>query len=302
MSDEEKREFIDMQTQTRDLALDVFVLRVRMVCMMNSAIFCAHPGVETGSLLMAYPSTGISTTQTTESMRMQLRVYLGALIRKEENLLILNDIQFDGIVKGHGCNLAPSLAEFREYRGDPHRHSGRSQGGDHHDLVICAKLKTTPWDRIWHDPVFCGMNTRGPFEHVFRERMMFHQNTKTHTSPEWPEHEKNHKDTGALSGDIPAIFRSGTVTDHRGDEVQTNRGHLGVLDNPDLCDVIYGCVLAFYLDWHCFGSAHMVNAISTFFTNPLIVVVFFLHHLFFRRQRYFDRPTIVRQVGSGGGL
>lgn len=54
---------------------DVYLIRPRMEILASSAIL-AVPGSDTGELLMAYPSTGISTSQTTETMKMQLRVYM----------------------------------------------------------------------------------------------------------------------------------------------------------------------------------------------------------------------------------
>ncbi len=42
---------------------EVFLLRPQMTCLMESAIVVNEPGAATGSLLVGYPSTGISTSQ-----------------------------------------------------------------------------------------------------------------------------------------------------------------------------------------------------------------------------------------------
>ena len=52
--------------------------RVRSVeCVMSSAII-ASPNGEAGELLVGYPMTGVSTSQATETLRIQLRTYLAA--------------------------------------------------------------------------------------------------------------------------------------------------------------------------------------------------------------------------------
>ena len=58
------------------------------------------PGSSTGELLLGYPSTSVATNAATESGRMQLRCYLGAAIYRPEEILLLEDIAFDGLVKG----------------------------------------------------------------------------------------------------------------------------------------------------------------------------------------------------------
>lgn len=63
---------------------------------MASAIM-AVSGSNTGELLYAYPSTGISTSQTTEAMKMQLRVYMGAVVYDPTRILILPDVHLEGI-------------------------------------------------------------------------------------------------------------------------------------------------------------------------------------------------------------
>ena len=66
ITDFKGRTWQEIDNSNRD---DAFTLiRPRMEIMASSAIL-AVPGAETGELLMAYPSTGISTSQTTETMK-----------------------------------------------------------------------------------------------------------------------------------------------------------------------------------------------------------------------------------------
>ena len=66
-------------------------------CMMSSAIL-AKSGSETGEMLFAWPHTGISTSQTTETMKMQLRAWFGAVLYKRENIMILEDIHCERVL------------------------------------------------------------------------------------------------------------------------------------------------------------------------------------------------------------
>ena len=47
------------------------------VCCFTDALFFSDPGVNTGSFLVAFPHTGVSTNQVNESMRLSMRIHLG---------------------------------------------------------------------------------------------------------------------------------------------------------------------------------------------------------------------------------
>lgn len=75
---------------------------------MSSAII-GVPGAETGELLVGYPFTSVSTNQRTESMTVGLRVYLGAVLKQLENVIVLPDVHFDGCA-GEPVKLADAAA------------------------------------------------------------------------------------------------------------------------------------------------------------------------------------------------
>lgn len=75
------------------------VMRIHK-CVMSSAIL-AKSGSETGEMLFAWPHTGISTSQTTETMKMQLRAYFGAVLYKRENIMILEDVHCERVLSSH---------------------------------------------------------------------------------------------------------------------------------------------------------------------------------------------------------
>ena len=99
ITDFKNRVWKEIKTDNTD---DTYIIRPRMEILASSAIL-AVPGSETGELLMAYPSTGISTSQTTETMKMQLRVYMGAVVHRPDNVIILPDIMPNGVKSGHGA-------------------------------------------------------------------------------------------------------------------------------------------------------------------------------------------------------
>lgn len=70
----------------------------RTVFKMASAILGVS-GKETGELLHAYSSCGVSTNPTTELGRLQLRAWLGAVVYKPENILIIPDVAFESVVQ-----------------------------------------------------------------------------------------------------------------------------------------------------------------------------------------------------------
>lgn len=76
---------------------------------MSSAILSV-PGGDVGELLVGYPSTSLSTNASTESGRMQLRCYLGSVLYRPEDVLILPDVAFDGIrsVRHYKTYVAPN--------------------------------------------------------------------------------------------------------------------------------------------------------------------------------------------------
>lgn len=73
-------------------------LVVRKTRLVMSSGLLAAPGASTGELLVGMPQTGVSTSQTDESLKMQLRVYMGAVLKQPESVIVLPDISADGIV------------------------------------------------------------------------------------------------------------------------------------------------------------------------------------------------------------
>ena len=92
-------------------------------------------------------------------MRIQLRVYMGAMLVAPENITILNDIKHAGLVGGHGSKVSPfPTAEA------PQRYTPWTDDGNGDDLFFCAKLKKTKWHELFQyngatpkDPLFEGL-------------------------------------------------------------------------------------------------------------------------------------------------
>jgi len=89
----------------------------RTYTIVTSSAIMAVPGSETGELLYAYPSTGISTSQTTESMKMQLRVYLGAVLYDPSKILILPDVFVNDVVAATDLRFIGDVDKNFDYEG-----------------------------------------------------------------------------------------------------------------------------------------------------------------------------------------
>lgn len=96
----EERAEIPLDVANRLAGAGQTIRLIRTVEFMMSSAILGVPGSGTGELLFAYPMTGISTNIAAESMLMKLRVYLGAALYQPEDILIIPDVAFEGIVAG----------------------------------------------------------------------------------------------------------------------------------------------------------------------------------------------------------
>jgi len=71
-----------------------------LTAVMSSAIIAA-PNGDAGELLVGYPMTGVSTSQATETLRLQLRTYMGCAITNPESVFVLPNVSFEGLLKGY---------------------------------------------------------------------------------------------------------------------------------------------------------------------------------------------------------
>ena len=72
-----------------------------------------RPVGEAGELLVGYPMTGVSTSQATESLRIQLRTYLGACITNPESVFVLPNVSFEGLCSDPAqCDITASGGTF----------------------------------------------------------------------------------------------------------------------------------------------------------------------------------------------
>lgn len=88
---------------------ETYEMRLITINMMSGII--AVPGEETGNLIMQYPRSTVATDASTESGRMMLRVLMGVVCKRPENILVLEDISCAGV---KSCNKEgePALESF----------------------------------------------------------------------------------------------------------------------------------------------------------------------------------------------
>lgn len=200
---------------------ELILVRPKMVAMMSSCILCTKPGKETGELLMAYPATGISTSQTTETMKMQLRVYMGAVIYEPENLLILPNVQFEGCVAGHGSKICES--QFFDPQAE--------------DLIIAFKTKGTDLHDIFEDEIF--RETAGE---VFYKEYLDMRDAGDLYGKDEPMGQSG-RGFNTEDGVPLSLYQGTTMIQNASQQwvlATENVGHLGCLDSPACSDRLDG--------------------------------------------------------------
>ena len=136
----------------------------------------------------------------------------------------MRHVQCAGFVKGHGCAIADDIASF-----NPPTTEDYDYDGGHHDLLFMAKLKTTPWNKLFTDPLFKKLNMEhnGPYASLalFAEDGPGEYDADAEDVPE----------------EMPVVVYRGAVKNLDTDKiVYRNNGHLGPLDHPACCDMIAG--------------------------------------------------------------
>ncbi len=181
-----------------------FILHYRLS--MLSGILGVPNGADqqTGELLIGYPSTLVGTDVATETGRMKLRMYLGAVLYKRENVMILPDIAFNGVINfgvyTTGSNLTPSI-------------------------------KTA-----------AGAATRVDFTSgTPSTRTINLADSAVNKQPDTPNLDPAELDK-VMEDSRPFIYQGASYEyeDGKYSQVTANNGHLGCIDSPECIDRLYG--------------------------------------------------------------
>jgi hypothetical protein len=207
----------------------------KMKLVMSSGILAANPGSQTGELLVGYPFSAVSTSQSTESMLLKLRVYLGSVLYRPENILILPHIAFEGVTSGYKvagatnedkdafweCALAGMPLAFQEEVKKPYAN------------MMNVALALTKLD-FADDTALKSADSAG---------------TKTGGSGDWigivgAGKAFYVKDKKVIFDESNAPFNTvisrGYSTDKDGKEKTSNVGYLGCIDSPQCADRVWG--------------------------------------------------------------
>jgi hypothetical protein len=183
--------------------------RPQMTCVMDRLIIVTNPGSETGEIVVQWPSTGISTSQTGETLIGKFRVYMKAYLKRPENVLIVDGIRFAGIVAGAGTEICVPGTRYDE---------------NFHDLLsFTTNFHPCDYKNLWSDDLFRAQcNAYGIYE-AYVGAAAFDGRGDRRSLPAGAER----------SDDLPVIFYCGTTREVGSDRLRTiNNGHLGVLDHP----------------------------------------------------------------------
>lgn len=176
-------------------------IRPCMRAMMGSVILCANPGSATGEMLFAYPSTSLSSDKEIETLKCQLRVYMGCAVYQPENLLRLPHVSFEGLMNGHTMNPNDIFQGKDEADGLTKLSDYMNNDGDNTIASVTTRLEnecdmdTAEIDKVMGETVYEGA--------VWRRKR------GSTGSAEWTIYTKN-------------------------------TGHLGPLDDPEQCDRLHG--------------------------------------------------------------
>ena len=213
-----------MQTMQGDKATvvskDAVVFRRPMRFIMSSGILVANPGSETGELLIGYPFSAVSTSQSTEQMTIKLRCYLGAGLYRPENVLILNNIAFEGLDYDDAC-VKPS--NFMVVNPDNcfKTSDGTAMEGKDEAVAKLKELLTNPVVDMTEVGAHISTNggVRGDLAEAFDDKMNYKENPTF----------------------MRRIYRGFSAENASGTTVHTtNAGHLGEVDSLEHCNKVWG--------------------------------------------------------------
>ncbi len=191
-------------------------------------------GQNTGELLIGYPSTLVGTDVATETGRMKLRMYLGSVLYRRENVMVLPDIAFNGVKEFHAFKLNAAAGtdtnfeddlDMSKANGAPVRFkydggNGNRSGGRNNVVDAAATISSNA----------ASMTRKEIRDRLDESRPLIYQGSLYKAS------------TTASSGFV---------------KVLSNTGHLGCIDSPECIDKIAGVnVYSAYPTPLAVGTAH----------------------------------------------
>lgn len=203
---------------------------VRVIKASMSGIICGARGPQTGELLSAFPSTAVNTNSVSpEVLRLQLRCYLGAAVYREENVMYIPGVSFNGLKAGY--SFATSGTNVAYSGGTDGQAAGKFKTTlDNEDMAVSGGF----W-AIRDLQSTCGMISDST-EDIFSlsAKPVFDASVTNASTYE--------TDTGKS---VPLIgYLAATASLEQGRFIQNspNCGHLGRLDDPQLCEAMHGAM------------------------------------------------------------
>lgn len=179
-------------------------------------------GQNTGELLIGYPSTLVGTDVATETGRMKLRMYLGSVLYRRENVMVLPDIAFNGVKDFHVFRLNVDAGVGA---------GGANGAGNFEGNVAMTEANGAPVRFA-----YAGGNRTAATANTVRQAAEANLSSSNMNAQQMQD---------LLDETRPLIYqgslyKASTEASSGFVKVSSNTGHLGCIDSPECIDKIAG--------------------------------------------------------------
>jgi hypothetical protein len=207
---------------------ETYMLHYRLSMLSGILAVPNGSGQNTGELLIGYPSTLVGTDVATETGRMKLRMYLGSVLYRRENVMVLPDIAFNGVKDFHVFPLSAAdvTGVGRNNDAGGVNYTGNFEGG-----VAMSQANGAPVRFA-----YAGADRTTATNETVDAAAMANLRSSVMTA-------QNIQDL--LNETRPLIYqgslyKASTTASSGFVKVSSNTGHLGCIDSPECIDKIAG--------------------------------------------------------------
>ena len=207
-----------------DAAEKTYLLHYRLSMLSGILAVPNGSGQNTGELLIGYPSTLVGADVATETGRMKLRMYLGSVLYRRENVMVLPDIAFNGVKEFHVTELARRNA------------ANTGAGGVVEDTNFEGNVAMSDANGAPVRFAFAGGDRTAATTETVRNATEANLSSSTMTAQDM-QNLLNETRPLIYQG---SLYKASTEASSGFVKVLSNTGHLGCIDSPECIDKIAG--------------------------------------------------------------